>query len=480
MPWGVFLTFSRLAEGRSPLRSGHQSFAHSRKCGGDTWWITVDYSLSDLSSSIETAVGIVGRLMTNHHSKSGIRALECLNFFMADVQAGIGPFLGVFLQAKGWHTGAIGAVMTLSGGVGMLATAPAGALVDTTHRKRALVVISSILTVAASTLLLLSPKTPVVALSQIATALAGAALGPALAGITLGMVRKAGFDRQFGRNQAINHAGNVIGAALSGLLGWKFGFIAVFGLAALFAIFAIISVLLIPATAIDHRAARGWEKPDTREDQVSGLRVLMTCKPLLILGFALLLFHLGNAAMLPLYGMAVVAAHQGNPALFTALTIVVAQAVMVLMSVFAIRWMRTRGHWFVILLTFIALPIRGIVAAYVIKSWGVWPVQALDGVGAGLQSVAVPAMVATLLQGTGRVNVGQGAVMTMQGVGAALSPLLGGVVADAFGFRLTFLFLGAISMGSLALWFAYARTLRQRADGGPQGPPIQLPKAAGS
>lgn len=412
-------------------------------------------------------------------AKPGIRALESLNFFMADVQAGIGPFLGVFLQTKGWHTGAIGAVMTLGGVVGMAATAPAGALVDSTKRKRALVVASSILTVAASTLLLLSPKIWLVASSQIATALAGAALGPALAGITLGMVRKAGFDRQFGRNQAINHAGNVVGAALSGVLGWKFGFIAVFGLAALFAVFAIISVLLIPASAIDNRAARGWEKNDAHEDQVSGFRVLLTCKPLLILGFALLLFHLGNAAMLPLYGMAVVAAHQGNPVLFTALTIVVAQTVMVAMSVLAIRWMRTRGHWFVILLTFIALPIRGIIAACLIKSWGVWPVQALDGAGAGLQSVAVPAMVAALLQGSGRVNVGQGAVMTMQGVGAALSPLLGGVVADAFGFRMTFLLLGAISVGSLGLWCGYARTLRRSDDtDAPPSPPIRPSETA--
>lgn len=248
-------------------------------------------------------------------AQPGIRALECLSFFMADVQAGIGPFLAVFLQAKGWHTGAIGAVMTLGGVVGMLATAPAGALVDATHRKRTLVVISSVLTVAASALLLLSPKMAVVASSQVATALAGAALGPALAGITLGMVRKAGFDDQFGRNQAVNHAGNVIGAALSGVLGWKFGFIAVFGLAALFAALAIISVLRLPASAIDNRAARGWEKAQGPDDHASGFRVLLTCKPLLILNFALTLFHLGNAAMLPLYGMAVVATHQGNPAL---------------------------------------------------------------------------------------------------------------------------------------------------------------------
>ena len=30
--------------------------------------------------------------------------LLALNFFMADIQAGIGPFLGVFLLAHGWDT----------------------------------------------------------------------------------------------------------------------------------------------------------------------------------------------------------------------------------------------------------------------------------------------------------------------------------------------------------------------------------------
>ncbi len=44
---------------------------------------------------------------------------------MADAQAGIGPFLGVFLQAQGWPPDAIcGAVMTLGGVAGMLMTSP--------------------------------------------------------------------------------------------------------------------------------------------------------------------------------------------------------------------------------------------------------------------------------------------------------------------------------------------------------------------
>jgi MFS family permease len=139
---------------------------------------------------------------------------------------------------------------------------------------------------------------------------------------------------------------------------------------------------------------------------------------------------------------------------------VVAQLVMVLTSIVAIRLMRTRWHWWVILLTFLALPLRGLIAVLVIKSWGVWPVQALDGIGAGLQSVAVPALVARLMKGSGHVNVGQGAVMTVQGLGAALSPTLGGYVAELFGYRKAFLLLGALALGSLTLWLGFARMLK--------------------
>ena len=55
---------------------------------------------------------------------------------MADVQAGIGPFLGVFLIAHGWQSGPIGTVMTIGGIAGMIMTAPAGAFIDETKRKR--------------------------------------------------------------------------------------------------------------------------------------------------------------------------------------------------------------------------------------------------------------------------------------------------------------------------------------------------------
>lgn len=391
--------------------------------------------------------------------------LQSLNFFMADMQAGIGPFLGVFLLAHGWQSGLIGSVMTIGGVAGMLMTAPAGALIDATTRKRSYVIVPGVCTVLASMIILLSQSFWLVAASQIATAIAGAAIGPAVNGITLGIVRQAGFARQNGHNQAFNHAGNMVGAGLSGLLGWQFGLTAVFWLAAVFGVLSIISVLMIPRAAIDDRVARGLHENGEDAGKASGFKVLLECRPLLILAASLALFHLGNGAMLPLFGMAVVAAKQGDPASFVALTIVVAQGVMIAASLIAMRLIEKEGAWIVMLISFLALPVRGLIAAHLITAWGVYPVQALDGVGAGLQSVVAPVLVARILNGTGRVNVGQGAVMTVQGLGASLSPAIGGWIAQGLGYSATFMILGGFALGSIVLWLSFAPTLKPACSG---------------
>jgi len=386
---------------------------------------------------------------------------------MADMQAGIGPFLGVFLQQRGWSTGPIGTVMTAGGVAGMVMTAPAGAFIDHTTRKRWVVVVTGTCAVLASFLILLAQSGIVVTASQVATAIAGAAIGPAMTGMTLGIVRQKGFNAQNGRNQAWNHAGNMIGAGLSGWLGWQFGMPAIFWLTAAFGVAAIVAVLLIPERAIDHRAARGLEadQGENESGHAEGFKVLARNKPMLILAAALACFHLGNGAMLPLYGLAVVGAGKGNPAMFTATTVVVAQAVMILASIVAMKVAAGRGYWLVLLVSFAALPLRGALAGTFIEHWGVWPVQALDGIGAGLQSVAAPGLVACLLDGTGRVNVGQGAVMTVQGVGASLSPAIGGWLAQMLGYHLAFFILGSFSLASLALWIGFAATLRPACSG---------------
>jgi hypothetical protein len=133
---------------------------------------------------------------------------------------------------------------------------------------------------------------------------------------------------------------------------------------------------------------------------------------------------------------------------------------MILASLIAMRLAEKEGYWLVLLVSFIALPIRGVLAAHVMNKWGVYPVQILDGIGAGLQSVAVPGLVARILNGTGRVNVGHGAVMTVQGLGASLSPAIGGWIAQEIGYGAMFVTLGSFALGSIALWLGFASLLR--------------------
>jgi len=59
---------------------------------------------------------------------TSLLALNALNFFMADVRDGLGPFLGVFLQGKGWPPAEIGLVMTIGGYAGMVPFTRVGTL----------------------------------------------------------------------------------------------------------------------------------------------------------------------------------------------------------------------------------------------------------------------------------------------------------------------------------------------------------------
>jgi MFS family permease len=389
-------------------------------------------------------------------------ALYAVNFFMADMEAGMGPFLGVLLQNRGWSTGTIGAVITLGAVVGMLAVTPAGALVDATSHKRACVIVAGLGAVAGAAVILTSRHFWVIAGAQAVMCISGATIAPAMIGITLGVVGQARFTGQNGRNQAFNHAGNMTGAAIAGLLGWHFGYAAVFWLAAGFAAVTVIAMLAIPAGHIDNHLARG-EALATDQPRIKSLRVILRCRPLLAVAAAVMLFHLGNAAMLPLYGLAVVA-RNGNPFITVAGTVVIAQAVMVPASLAAVRIAEVRGYWPAILIAFTTLPARALIASHVMTSWGVLPVEVLDGVGAGILSVAVPGLVARILNGTGHINAGQGAVMAAQGLGGALSPVLAGFAAQTMGFATAFAMLGGISLGSLAIWLGLAKMLRAAAD----------------
>lgn len=379
------------------------------------------------------------------------RWLPGLNFFLADVRDGLGPFLGVFLLAQGWRLDDIGYVMALGGIAGMLATTPLGALVDASRNRRRLLATAVALLLIAHLALWALPSLAVTAASQIAAGVAAALVAPCLLGITLDITGHAGLPRQLGINEAWNHAGNVAAAALAGALGYRWG---------LSTVFVLMAVMGCAALACLHRIRPTMQPARPAQAAAPGLlHVLATTPSLGLVAGIMLLFHLGNAALLPLLGQAAVARGHADPAGFTALTIIVAQLVMIPMAVVAGRHAQHHGYWLLIKLALLSLPLRGLVAAAWDSDWALIPVQVLDGVGAGLLGVALPGLIAQMLRGTGHVNAGLGAVLAIQGIGAAASPALAGWIAQHFGFDAAFLSLGGVALIALGLcWLVASRS----------------------
>lgn len=396
--------------------------------------------------------------MTSRPLTPSQRWLCGLNFFIADVRDGLGPFLGVFLMGQGWPADEIGYLMGAAGIAGMLATTPLGAWVDGSRRKRGLLAGATMLLLAGNLALWAWPTPAVTAATQILAAVVGALFGPALMGLTLGLVGPRGLPRQLGRNEAWNHAGNVIAAALAGLAGYRWGLPAVFVLMVLMGCGALLCLAGIRSRDIDHDVARGLEaRPaaDCPSPPPSAWRVLAGSRALCLLAVTMLLFHLGNAAMLPLLGQSVVARGQADPSAYTASTIIVAQLVMIPVALLAGRHAERRGYWGLITAALAVLPLRGAIAAAWASPWALIPVQVLDGVGAGLMGVALPGLVAHMLRGSGHINAGLGAVMAIQGIGAALSPALAGWVAQHFGYATAFATLGGCAaLGVLVFRYA--------------------------
>lgn len=440
-----------------------------------------------------------------------LKALGAVNFFLADVRDGLGPFLGIFLIGRGWSTATIGLVMTIGGIAGMLATTPLGALADASKAKRFMVAFCAGLVIVASLAILFLPSFAFVTASQIATGIAGAAIGPAIAGLTLGLVGQSGLAHQLGRNEAWNHGGNVVAAAGAGFFGYEFGLTAVFILMTAMAAGSIAAILMIDPKDIDHDVARGLDhKTGGEKEAPSGFNVLWRSTPLLILAATLMLFHFGNGAMLPLLGQQVAsraesavaapgsantvaspgASTQGatppasaagtniapgsaisgrpatepvqqhstlqkllnDPVSYTAATVIIAQLTMIPIALLAAGFARKRGYFLLLVAALVALPVRGLIAGLWPSHFALIPVQMLDGVGAGLLGVAVPGLVARMLKGTGHINAGLGAVMTVQGIGASLSPAIGGFIVSRYGFSVAYLALAGFAILGLLVW----------------------------
>lgn len=372
--------------------------------------------------------------------------------FSADVQDGLGPFLGVRLQQLGWSPESIGWALTLPALVGLAFSPLWGGVCDRIKHKRALLAVATVMVLSASFVSMAGVPAQVF-VAQIAVGVACAAFLPAGTALILGLSNGVPLSNVLGRTEAGKHAGTCLAAALAGLigfLGWGgLGTLTAFWVMSGFALLSLIALGGISSDLIDNDAARGLGQS---RGKVESVKSLLTDPALLGLGLMLFFFHLGNAAMLPLLGQAAVARFGIDPSGATGATIFLAQLTMVVTALLGARVARTHGFGHLMVTAFVALVIRGLIAGFWESPWAIVPVQILDGVGAGLMGVATPGMVAVLLAGTGRVNLGLGSVLLMQGVGAGLSTALGGHAVSFFGYEGAFLVLAAAPVVGLLVF----------------------------
>jgi MFS family permease len=412
-------------------------------------------------------------------SRRANRALDAANFFLADVRDGLGPYLAIYLlTVQNWDEASIGIVMSIATAAGIAAQTPAGALVDAVRAKRIVVAVAALVVSAVSLLLPWLPDFSPVAISQATAHAAAAVLGPGLAAITLGVVGHEAFTRRIGRNESFNHAGNAFAAGAAGVAAYGLGPSVVFYLLAVNSIASLVSVLAVPPRSIDHDLARGLHDAlpisgasvkDQGGDKPSGLQTLIACRPLMSFAACALLFHAANAAMLPLVGQKLALQDRNLGTSLMSACIVAAQIVMVPMALLvgakADRW----GRKPLFLAGFVILPIRGVLYTFSDDRFWLVGVQLLDGVGAGIYGAIFPVVVADLMRGTGRFSAALGAVNTAQGIGAALSTTLAGIVVVHAGYSAAFVTLAAVAAAGLLL-FLFAM---------PETAPTESPSARG-
>ena len=392
-------------------------------------------------------------------SRRSLRGLDWFVFFVADVQTGFGPFVSVYLTAQRWTQVDIGLVLSAAGFVSLIGQMPGGALVDAARSERfvAGVAIAAIC-VSALTYAAL-PIFPTVLAGSILHAAASCVLGPAMAAISLGLVGHAAIGQRLGRNARFASIGNGLAAAAMGACGYLLSARAVFVVTVLLLVPALIALRTVAENEIDPERAHGAPPRHVSAKPPTRAGALMNNRPLLIFAGCLLLFHLANSAMLPLVGSVVTMSSARWATVIIAACIVVPQLVVAALS----PWVGTRaqiwGRRPLLLIGFAALPIRGLLFAFISNPSILLAVQILDGVTAAVFAVMVPLIVADLTRGTGHFNLGQGILGTATGIGASLSATFAGYLTDRFGSPVAFGSLAAIAFVGLTLvWILMPET----------------------
>ncbi len=387
------------------------------------------------------------------------RALDRLNLSLGDVRDVFEPYLAILLSAdRHWNPSQVGIALSTTSIAGIVAQTPTGALVDAYGRKRWLIAVAN-LAIAISYMVIIHAQTLfVVVAAQAVIGISAVIVGSAVAAISLGLVGKEHLEKRIGRNEAFNHAGNVLAAVIAGLLArfvdniWVFYFLMILCGATIY------SVLQIRHQNIDDAKARG-EDTENQNSEKASIKDLLSDRRLLIFGSCVILFYLASAAQLPLISQVLTNGKQNSSPIYISVAIAIAQLIMIPVAAWAGKAANSWGRKPLLLISFAAVTIRALLYTLNHNPWFLISLQILDGIATGIFTVVIVIIVADLTQGTGRFNLAQGAINTTVGIGAALSNLGSGFLVKAVGYNIGFITLGAIaSVGFSWFWFAMPET----------------------
>ena len=392
------------------------------------------------------------------------RGLDWFTFFVADLQTGFGPFLAVYLSTQKWNQADIGLVLAVGSLVGLASQLPAGWFVDMAPSKRRIAMLA-VLGIGLSALLIaLAPSFLGIMTAKLLHVASSSLLGPAIAAITLGLVGHAAVAARLGRNARFASIGNGLAAGVMGAIGYLISPQAVFLVTAALALPTLLALKQIRESEIDAVLADGGIVQHEARSAVAPASIasLLRKRSLIVLTFAIFLFHAANAAMLPLVGteMAMRSDRLLMPILgieismgqwasaLVAVCIVVPQLVVALIAPVVGRLAGVWGRRPVLLVGFAALPARATILAFNSDPLVIVAAQMLDGVCAAVLGVLVPLSLADISRGSGRFNLAQGIAASASGIGAAVSTSVAGVLATGFGSGTAFLGLAGTAAGA--------------------------------
>jgi len=402
-------------------------------------------------------------------STRSLRALDWLNFFVANVQTGFGPFIASYLASHKWTQGEIGLVLSVGTISAMVSQVPGGAAVDALRNKKAAAAWAIIAIILSAALLAISPTVIPVIVAEVFHGFASCMLVPAMAALALALVGRRNLGDRLGRNARWASIGSAVAAGLMGLCGEYISPRAVFWLTAALAMPALVALAMIEydrhgAAPLAKLAKKAREAKQATLAALPGepretVLDLLRDRRMLTFAACIVLFHLSNAAMLNLAAGEVTAGMGDNVQLVIAACIIVPQAIVAMMS----PWVgRTAQHWGrrpVLILGFSALPVRALLFAGVANPYLLVPVQMLDGISAAVFGVMLPLIAADVAGGKGRYNLCIGLFGLSAGIGATLSTALAGFIADHFGNTVSFMGLAAAgALSVLLVWLAMPET----------------------